>query len=189
MFTVGSNVTSISPMSGSIYGGALIKIKGTNFGKEFTDNPVQISTLGGVGSIDCYLQFINDTDITCRLDKCNKTDGIEGKLLVFQKVSEEAACVPNETCTWTYSSQIPTVTDMTTQWDETNQYWTVVVDGTDFSGTKDTTDLFVNGRKQETVEQTTTQAIFRVTDIIGWSLSNINLYFDVGLPEGYDTVI
>lgn len=66
--TVGSNVTSITPMAGSIYGGTLITITGTNFGKEFTDNPVQISTLGAVGSIDCFLQSISETQITCRVD-------------------------------------------------------------------------------------------------------------------------
>jgi hypothetical protein len=40
VFTVGSNVTSYSPTSGSIYGGTLLTITGTNFGSEFTDNPV-----------------------------------------------------------------------------------------------------------------------------------------------------
>jgi hypothetical protein len=35
----------------------------------------------------------------------------------------------------------------------------------------------------------TTHAIFRVTNITGWTLTNINLYFDVGLPKGYNTVI
>jgi hypothetical protein len=55
ILTVGSNVTSISPTKGSIYGGTLVTITGTNFGKEFTDNPVQISTLGAVGSADCFL--------------------------------------------------------------------------------------------------------------------------------------
>jgi len=40
VLTVGSNVTSITPRHGSIYGGTLLTIKGTNFGKEFTDNPV-----------------------------------------------------------------------------------------------------------------------------------------------------
>lgn len=57
--TVGSNVTSYTPMVGSIYGGTLLTITGTNFGSEFTDNPVQISTLGAVGSIDCYLEAIS----------------------------------------------------------------------------------------------------------------------------------
>lgn len=90
--TVGSNVTSISPQSGSIYGGTLITITGTNFGKEFTDNPVQISTLGAVGSVDCFLQSISETEIKCRLDKTNKEAGVQGKLIVFLKTSEEAVC-------------------------------------------------------------------------------------------------
>jgi len=40
VLTVGSNVTSYSPMTGSIYGGTELTITGTNFGSEFTDNPV-----------------------------------------------------------------------------------------------------------------------------------------------------
>lgn len=57
--TVGSNVTSVTPLVGSIYGGTKLTITGTNFGSEFTDNPVQISTLGAVGSVDCFLQSIS----------------------------------------------------------------------------------------------------------------------------------
>jgi hypothetical protein len=38
--TVGSNITSITPSIGSIYGGSLLTITGTNFGDEITDNPV-----------------------------------------------------------------------------------------------------------------------------------------------------
>jgi hypothetical protein len=119
--TVGSNVTDYSPKQGSIYGGTLLTITGTNFGSEFTDNPVQISTLGGVGSIDCFLQSISETQITCRLDKTNKEDGTTGKMLVFLKTSEEALCVPNNTCDWTYISSIPEVTNITTLWDTASQ--------------------------------------------------------------------
>jgi len=187
--TVGSNVTSYTPMVGSIYGGTLLTITGTNFGKEFTDNPVQISTLGAVGSIDCFLEAISQTEIKCRLDKANKTDGTEGKMLVFLKVSEEAACVPNETCQWTYSASIPEVQNMTTAWDETNNYWTVVVNGNNFAGTTAGTVLKVDGRDQTTVSLNTTHAVFRVSNITGWVLHNMALYFDVGLPKGYDTVI
>jgi hypothetical protein len=39
-FTVGANVTSISPSTGSIHGGTLVTITGTNFGTVTTDNPV-----------------------------------------------------------------------------------------------------------------------------------------------------
>jgi hypothetical protein len=68
-------------------------------------------------------------------------------MLVFQKVSEEAACVPNATCAWTYSSTTPEVTNMTTAWDSSNQWWTVVVTGTGFTGNTTTTVLDVGGRK------------------------------------------
>ena len=37
---VSSRVTSISPKIGSIYGGTLVTITGTNFGTKKTDNPV-----------------------------------------------------------------------------------------------------------------------------------------------------
>jgi hypothetical protein len=37
---VNTEVTGISPSTGSIYGGKLITITGTNFGTEATDNPV-----------------------------------------------------------------------------------------------------------------------------------------------------
>lgn len=40
VLTVKTEVTSISPKVGSIYGGTLITIVGTNFGKQKTDNPV-----------------------------------------------------------------------------------------------------------------------------------------------------
>jgi hypothetical protein len=110
-------------------------------------------------------------------------------MLVFLKTSEEAVCVPNDTCAWEYTSTIPEVTSMDTEWDSNNHYWTVVVAGTGFSGTLDTTELNVNGRPQETVSMTDTEAIFRVTNITGWTLNNINLYFEVGNPKGFDTII
>jgi len=37
---------------------------------------------------------------------------------------------------------------MTTAWDSTNNWWTVVVAGTGFTGTASTTVLDVGGRKQ-----------------------------------------
>jgi hypothetical protein len=37
---VSSSVTSYAPTTGSIYGGTLLTITGTNFGTVYTDNPV-----------------------------------------------------------------------------------------------------------------------------------------------------
>jgi len=54
MLTVGSNTTSIVPMTGSIYGGTMVTIKGTNFGTTATDNPVELFRLGEK-SVKCFV--------------------------------------------------------------------------------------------------------------------------------------
>jgi hypothetical protein len=112
-------------------------------------------------------------------------------MLVFLKTSEEASCVPNDTCAWTYTSAIPTVRNISTHWNTTSYKWQVIVNGTDWSGSADTTTLYVNGHAQKTVLQDNSQnyTIFEVTNIRGKTLSNMKVYFDVGTPKGHDTVI
>ena len=58
---VSSTVTAVNINSISLYGGTRFTIQGTNFGSEFTDNPVQLSYNGGVGSTDCLLESISET--------------------------------------------------------------------------------------------------------------------------------
>jgi hypothetical protein len=58
---VNAYVDSYSPTVGSIYGGTLLTITGRNFGTEITDNPVQLSSNGGIDSIDCYVQSATTT--------------------------------------------------------------------------------------------------------------------------------
>lgn len=47
ILNVGSTVTSFTPKTGSIYGGTMLTITGTNFGKLPTDNPVRITHTSG----------------------------------------------------------------------------------------------------------------------------------------------
>lgn len=101
--------------------------------------------------MDCFLQSIKIDEIICRLGVTNKTAGLSGKAIVFLKTSEEADCTASNNCQFNYTDSIPEVTGISTVWDETNQYWTVVVVGTDFSGSAATTELSVNGRIQTTV--------------------------------------
>lgn len=124
---VRSEVTNVTPLTGSIYGGTLLTITGTNFGTKKTDNPVQISTSGGIGSIDCFVQTITTTQITCRVDpdmKTAKTDGTTGEVITFLKTSEEAVCT-SPTCAWTYTSTLPSITasGMTAAFDTTTSTW------------------------------------------------------------------
>jgi len=141
ILTVGSNVTSISPSAGSIHGGTEVTITGTNFGTVFTDNPVQISMLGGVGSINCYLSAINSTTIKCRVGEIlkKKTAGDSGKMVTFLKTSEEATCVPSTACEWNYTDSIPEVTSMNARYNSIDNHWEVKVAGTNFTGSLETT--------------------------------------------------
>jgi hypothetical protein len=59
--TVGSSVTSISPIVGSVYGGTLLTINGNNFGTEKTDNPVTINYNGALGAVPCYIKETSET--------------------------------------------------------------------------------------------------------------------------------
>jgi hypothetical protein len=63
--TVGSTVTSVTPMAGSIYGGTILTITGTNFGTVKTDNPVSIVYNGALGATSCFVLTTNPTQITC----------------------------------------------------------------------------------------------------------------------------
>ena len=106
-------------MTGSIYGGTLLTITGNNFGNVYTDNPVQISNNGGIGSIDCFVKETSDNEIKCRLDVgIEKVGGIEDTMIVFLKTSEEAVCEPKENCIFTWNSFVPEITGASLDFDE-----------------------------------------------------------------------
>lgn len=85
--------------------------------------------------IDCFLKSISETQITCRLNRTSKENGEIGKAVVFLKASEEANCLASSGCNYTYTSTIPVITSINPVWDSTNNYWTVEVAGTGFTGT------------------------------------------------------
>jgi len=64
---VSSQVSSISPLTGSIYGGTLVTLTGTNWGTARTDNPVEIF-FNGRPSVKCYVKETSETEIKCRVD-------------------------------------------------------------------------------------------------------------------------
>ena len=95
--TVGSHVESVTPKIGSVYGGTLLTIKGTNWDPEdITSNPVSIVANGALGALPCFVQTSAVDQITCRTKELSETDKKENnkvdKLVVFLKTSEEAAC-------------------------------------------------------------------------------------------------
>lgn len=51
-----------------------------------------------------------------------KEDNTEGTVITFLKTSEEAQCA-GDTCKWKYTSTLPTVTEMTTEFNTDTNTW------------------------------------------------------------------
>lgn len=142
---VNAYVDSYSPTVGSIYGGTLLTITGRNFGEEYTDNPVQLSTNGGIDSIDCYVEETSATEIKCRVDSniVARDNNLAASLVVFLKTSEEATCYPdNSVCDWYYTASLPVIETVVTEFDTSTLAWTVKVTGTDFTGSTSDVEFY-----------------------------------------------
>jgi hypothetical protein len=186
---VGSTVTSVAPKTASINGGTLLTIKGTNFGKQKTDNPVQISYNGGVGATNCYVQTTKATEITCRIDeKLSQTDGTTGTVTVFLKTSEEAKCEAAVCGGFAYTSTLPTVTAIASAFDTTTKTWEVTLQGSGFTGDTTNVEFWVGNKKQTTKSVNIDVATFTITDVSDMSIKGAKVFFDVGTPNGKDIV-
>jgi hypothetical protein len=104
---VHGTVTSISPLTGSVYGGTLVTIEGENFSDNPLDNPVKI------GADYCYVQTTSTTQITCRTDMLSAQVAQDELVIVFLKTSEEAATPNDDDIFFTYIQPTTTVSDMT----------------------------------------------------------------------------
>jgi hypothetical protein len=112
-----------------------------------------------------------------------------GKLIVFLKTSEEAVCKESSNCTFTYTNTVPTVNAMVPEWDASTNTWTIKLTGTGFTGDISTSELKTFGNKiQPPVAVLSSVAVFRVTDVQFQNVTNVKMYFDVGLPAGNKTI-
>jgi len=186
---VNTYMTSYSPTTGSIYGGTLLTINGLNFGDEITDNPVQISTNGGVDSIDCYLITTSSTIITCRIDSdiVPREDDQEGDMVVFLKTSEEASSTADARA-WIYTADLPSLDTVTTSFDDSTLHWTVTVTGTDFGDSTVGVELVISDVAQTTTSISSTEVVFTISNVSSQSLSSNILYFAVGIPDNHAAI-
>jgi hypothetical protein len=69
-----------------------------------------------------------------------KEDATEADMVVFLKTSEEAQC-PGDICKWSYTSNLPTVTEMTTEFDSDSGNWQVKIVGTSLRDSDDAGDM------------------------------------------------
>lgn len=163
---VESDFTNFSPMSGSIYGGTLVTITGTNWGTIYTDNPVEISYNGALGSTKCFVQTTSATEITCRIDSIiNKDAGEQGKMLVFLKTYEEANCTLANDCQFAFTSILPEIVSVNPSFNAVLNAWTLIVSGTGFTGDSTNVQFYVKGVLQTTNSVTSTEAVFQISNI------------------------
>jgi hypothetical protein len=143
-----------------------LTITGRNFGDEYTDNPVQLSSNGGIDSIDCYVQSTNSTEIKCRVDSniVARSDNLGASMVVFLKTSEEATC-DSSVCAYTYTSTLPVIENVTTSFDNSTLAWTVNVTGTDFTGATSDVEFYYANTLQTTTSVSSTEAIITITNV------------------------
>jgi hypothetical protein len=185
ILNVGATVTAVSPMISSIYGGAILTITGTNFGTVSTDNPVQISYNGAVGSTHCFVLTTMATEITCMVDDTiTKTTSDVGTVIVFLKTSEEATCASAVCGDFGYTDVLPTLTGAATQFDAVSGSWEVVATGTSF-GDPSSATFMVGGVQQTYKSGSDTEAVFTLVDSPSSNLIGSTLLFAGGKPEGH----
>ena len=75
---------------------------------------------------------------------------------------------------------------MNNEFDASLNAQTFSISGTGFpSGNTSGVSLHIDGREQETVSVTATEATFKVIDAQSESSSSVRVYFSDGLPTGY----
>ena len=87
------------------------------------------------------MESTSPTEITCRVDDLTsaaRDDWEEATMVVFLKVSEEAACEWDTVCLYTYTATLPTVEAMEASFEPTSEAWQIRVSGSGFTGDSDT---------------------------------------------------
>src|SRR5690606_10179937 len=107
-------VTSITPETGSKYGGTLLTITGENFSVAPTDNQVFL----GLDNVMCHVRTATTTELTCvtgalpaDYDPSYETGPVS--VVVQGRLIEEATCVPSSACQFTFltvEGSYPTLT-------------------------------------------------------------------------------
>lgn len=125
-FKTSSSVTSISPTQGSVFGGTILTIVGTNFSVEKTDQAVTVA------NTYCDIITVTTTQITCRI----RSTGLsveqvkdDNDVVVTLAASSEATCLAPGNCKFAFKAPIATVTTIEVSSSNPMQ---VVVTGTGF---------------------------------------------------------
>lgn len=97
------SITSISPSSGSLNGGTLITISGSNFSPSYSDTLVYV---GDELNWFCRIETITTTQITCRTPPIASSylPGDNQRVVISTKLYSLSTC-PGNNCNFIYLSQ------------------------------------------------------------------------------------
>ena len=163
--TVGSQVTGISPLSGSVLGGTLVTIDGVNFSDDPYDNPVK------VGNNWCLVQTTSVTQITCRVMETYVEEISTVLVLTFLATSEEAENMIDNT--FEFSEPIAAITAMTNAFDATTNTQVVTLEGTGLGTDTSAIEFYVDGVAQSVLAAADTTATVTITEMLDETSSDI----------------
>lgn len=102
-----STVSNITPTQGSVLGGSILTITGTNFSAEKTDQAV---TVAGTW---CDILTVTTTQITCRIRNTGRAvDAISDNndVVVTLAASSESTCTAANNCKFAFKTPVATLT-------------------------------------------------------------------------------
>lgn len=182
-----SSITSISPTSGSYYGGTLITITGTNFSPAYSDTLVYV---GDTLNWFCNIETITATQITCRtpaFDVKHYNISEAQKVVISTKLYSFNSC-PSNDCGFTYNAAAssPMLTKISTA---TAGAITITLNGTNIlNGATCGVSLTSQGNSSlvyaTTANCTNTSAVFKVPATVPSGNYYVKVRNDVGESNG-----
>ena len=150
-FKTSSTITSISPTSGSVFGGTLLTITGTNFSTTLIDQAVNI-IYSSVIFIGCDIVTATTTELTCRI-RATGFAADETKsgndVAVILAASSEAKC--EGTCKFDFVAPVATISSLTPAFDSATNTIQVSLVGSGFNpADKSSVSLYIDNVKQST---------------------------------------
>lgn len=162
--TVGSQVTGITPLSGSVLGGTLVTIDGINFSDDPYDNPVK------VGDNWCLVQTTSADQITCRVMETYTDEISSVQVLTFLGTSEEAECLVSNV--FEFSEPLATITEMINIFDDDTNTHLICFEGTGFGDDTSVIEVFIDGVAQTVLEVSDEELTITITEMLDESSSN-----------------
>ena len=132
---------------------------------------------------------VTSTTATCRLPLDLNREVSQYELIAFASTYEEANCEVISGCMFTFvdDSTLPVVThNATASFNTATSNYELTITGTGFTDAASDIDFFLAGVQQTVLSASSTEVLIQVDTLTsGLTTNTMNLYFVIGIPEGY----